>query len=131
MRKKSQNFLQSSQIYQQLLKPAYELWQPPNQLQFEKNKSAALRLAAKLGVRNVLFVHLPQKDELRSGPNIVGKRAADFIRDSGLSFVDGFEKCQLAITDFHLRDGHPNAIGYGKLEKCIRECLKDAFRLSS
>jgi hypothetical protein len=130
LKERSRNFLQSSQIYQQLLKPAYELWQPPNRLEFNGNKRAALQLVADLGPQNVLFIHLPQKDELRFGPNVVGKEAATFIRNNRFLFVDGFEKCQLGLADFHLRDGHLNAAGYEKLEKCISEGLRDVFHLN-
>jgi hypothetical protein len=131
LKRRSQNLFQSSQIYQQLLKPAYELWQPPNKPQFERNKRVALRLVADLGLQNVLFIHLPQKDELYSGPNVLGKEAVNFINKNGLMYVDGFEKCQMAITDFHSHDGHPNAVGYGKLEQCVREAVEDAFHLTS
>jgi hypothetical protein len=130
MRKRRQNFFLSSQIYRQLLKPAYDLWELPNKEQFEKSKIAALRLVAELGSQNVLFIHVPQKDELLSGPNVLGKEAVSFIRDNGLLLVDGFEKCQLATMHFHLHDGHPNAVGYGKLEKCISESVRDAFHTS-
>jgi hypothetical protein len=112
-----------------LLKPAYELWQLPGRPQFESNKSAALRLVADLGASNVLFIHMPQKDELHSGPNALGKEAMRYLRGSGLMVADGFEKCQLSIADFHPHDGHPNAVGYGKLEKCVRESVEEAFHL--
>jgi len=129
-RKKSLNILESSEIYKQLVKPAFELWRPPSQPQFEKNAGAALRLANVLGRQNVLFVHMPQKDELSSGPNPLGRRAVNFIRQNGLLFVNGFEKCPLTIVDFHQHDGHPNADGYAKMEKCIDEFVKKAFDLS-
>jgi lysophospholipase L1-like esterase len=130
-RRKSQNMFRSSAIYSQLLKPAYELWRPPNQQQFEKNKAAALRLARELGPQNVLFVHMPQKDELRAGPNSLGRQAANFIRQNGFLFEDGFAGCSLMPADFHQHDGHPNSSGYGKMGKCIEEYVKKAFDLSS
>lgn len=128
-RKRHQNFFRSSQIHQQLLKPAYELWQPPARPQFERNKSAALRMTADLGASNVLFIHVPQKDELQSGPNPLGRQAVDFLRGNGLTVVDGFERCRLSIADFHPHDGHPNATGYGKLERCVRDSVEGAFDL--
>jgi hypothetical protein len=128
-RTRSSNFVESSEIYRQLLKPTYDLWRQPNKRLLERNESAALRMVSMLGPQNVLFIHVPQKDELASGPNVIGKEADNFIRDHGWPFLDGFGKCSLTIQDFHLNDGHPNAVGYDKLEKCISTSVKSAFQL--
>lgn len=123
LKKRARGIFKSSQIYQQLLEPAYELWRPAYKANFERNKDAALRLVTLLGSENVLFFHIPQKDELPSGPNTVGRQATKAIRENGLRFVDGFQKCQFKINDYLPHDGHMNAIGYGKLVKCIDDEL--------
>jgi lysophospholipase L1-like esterase len=128
-RASSTNLIESSEIYKQLLHPAYDLWHQPNRSKVEQNERAALQIVTRQGPENVLFIHVPQKDELVSGPNIIGKQADDFIRSHGWPFVDGFEQCSLTIGDFHPNDGHPNADGYSKLENCIANSVKIAFRL--
>jgi hypothetical protein len=130
-KKSEQNVFRASAIYQRLLLPAYHLWWPDlkeeHEMQFGRSKNAILNMATKLGSQNLLFIQLPQKDELDSGPDSMARRGRDFIRRNGFVFVDGFEKCGLQMTDFHLHDGHPNASGYRKVEECVYRSVMQVF----
>jgi hypothetical protein len=127
-RKREQNIFKASAIYQRLLWPAYNMWWPrrkaEEEVNFEQSESAILAIANELGAHNLLFIHLPQKDELNSGMASEGRRGRDFIRTNGFAFVDGFKQCGLKMTDFHLHDGHPNASGYEKISKCIDHSVR-------
>jgi hypothetical protein len=126
-----QNIFKSSAIYKRLLLPAYYRWWPyrkaKDEMQFRKSKDAIEEMSAKLGHENLLFIQLPQKDEMVSGPDFMGQKGRDFIRRNGFSFVDGFEKCGLKITDFHVHDGHPNESGYSKIAECVDRSVREVF----
>jgi len=95
--------------------------------QLEISKRDITRLVDRLGRENVLFVYLPQRHELERGPNLYGKKANDFITESGYSLVDGRAQCGLTAKDYHPHDGHPNVNGYAKIEACIARVTKQAF----
>ena len=126
------NIVKRSVIYQRLLLPAYHRWWPyrraEEERQFEESKKALLNIVKKIGPQNLLFIQLPQKNELDSGPGFMGGKGREFIRRQGFSFVDGFEKCGLKMTDFHLHDGHPNVKGYMKVAECVNGSVREAFR---
>jgi hypothetical protein len=126
-----ENFLHRSALYHKVLAPAYRAWwpKPEDQAQFEKSKQAIRRLVGKLGAENILFIHLPQKNELGAEPSLIARQGTDFLRQNGLQFVDGFQRCGLTPSDFHVRDGHPNAVGYSKIENCIDHSIRETFRL--
>ena len=130
---RQQNIVQGSAIYQRLLKPAYLLWSPfrtaNSKAQFERSKTAIQKMAGAVGVKNILFIELPAKGELSPPYDYFSKRGRDFIRQSGLSYIDGFKECPLTISDYHTHDGHPNAAGYRKIEYCIERSVKGAFSL--
>jgi len=96
--------------------------------QFETSTKVAAGLVADLGRENVLFIYLPQKNELDTGPRSFGRQAHDFIVQSGFAFVDGRAKCGLSIRDYYERDGHPNEHGYAKIASCVQDAVATAFR---
>jgi hypothetical protein len=95
--------------------------------QSEFSKRAILNLVAELGADNVLFIHLPQKDEVGRSPTWYGQQADDFIIEKRFSFMNGFTKCGLTMRDYHKHDGHPNATGYAKIAACVERAVKDVF----
>ena len=131
-KKRQHGIFKSSAIYQRLLKPAYHLMrphaQPEEETQFERSETAIKELVRDVGAKNIIFIHLPQKDELSFGLSNFSKRGRDFIRQSGLSLIDGSKECHLTISDYHTHDGHPNAAGYRKIEQCVARSVKQAFR---
>lgn len=131
-----QHFIAQSVMLRALLIPAYQklsklaMGAPTGMdVQFDKSEKAIQEMAKQLGPGNLLFIHLPQKDEVDSGPNFLGKMAREFIRQSGFSFVDGFEKCGLTSADFLIHDGHPNAQGYGKIGACVESAVAARFNV--
>lgn len=126
-----QNILKASAIYQRLLRPAFHLWWPyrnkEKETLFEKSKTAIRQLVGAVGAQNILFIQLPQKDELSSELNNLSERGRNFISQSGFSFVDGLKKCQLTTVDFHTHDAHPNTAGYRKILDCVERSVKEAF----
>lgn len=130
-----QPLLERSALYHKLLAPAYRGLRGYLQSgrvgshrleQFELSKPMALTLMRQLGPDNLLFMHLPQKDEVASGPSWIGRRVDNFLGQHGFAPVDGFKTCGLVIGDFHEHDGHPNADGYAKIEKCVEKAMRDA-----
>src|SRR5262249_20353927 len=95
--------------------------------QLEFSKRAILTLVAELGTDNVLFIHLPQKDEVGSSPTWYGRQADDFIIEHRLALINGFAKCGLTIQDYHKHDGHPNATGYAKIAACVQRAVQEVF----
>jgi hypothetical protein len=57
----------------------------------------------------------------------VGLKGRDAIRQAGLKLVDGFKECGLVPTDYHVRDGHPNAEGYRKIGICVERIVTEAW----
>jgi hypothetical protein len=95
--------------------------------QFEKSKQAVARIVEAVGRDNVLFIYLPEKNELTTGPLSFGRKANEFILQNGFAFVDGRAKCGLSIRDYYERDGHPNSNGYEKIRACVRSAIDGAF----
>lgn len=73
---------------------------------------------------NILFVHIPQKDEVITGKiNSVGIDAVKKIKSfNGLVF-DGHAKCGFNKDDYFLHDGHPNVRGYEKVSDCVKTAI--------
>jgi hypothetical protein len=74
--------------------------------------------------RDVVFVHLPQKDELKFGISASGAAARQAISAQGGLVFDGFERCGLTQADYHPHDGHPNRAGYAKIAQCVSDALR-------
>jgi hypothetical protein len=96
--------------------------------QFEISKKVVAGMVAELGRENVVFIYLPQKSELETGPQSFGRKANEFILENGFAFVDGRKKCGLSLPDYYGRDGHPNANGYAKIATCVGNAVGEAFR---
>lgn len=96
--------------------------------QFAISKDVVTGIVNEVGRDNVLFMYIPQKTELGPGPNRYGRQATEFIRQSGLAFVDGRSVCGLSIGDYFRHDGHPNARGYAKIATCVERAIKEAFQ---
>lgn len=81
-------------------------------------------LVEEYGSDNVAFLHLPQKDELdgMSEPGMQERRA---IQAAGGKLYDGFQLCHLTPADYHVRDPHLNAQGYGKIANCVGKVLHE------
>lgn len=73
---------------------------------------------------NLIFVHIPTREELRDGIDRSGIAARAAIKASGAAFFDGFAQCGLASADFYQHDGHPNAAGYAKIAACVRKAAQ-------
>ena len=77
------------------------------------------------GPNNVVFLHLPQKNEIGRGPDSVGLRARHTIEDAGGKLFDGFELCQLTQADYYMNDDHPNKDGYTKIAACAAKVINE------
>jgi hypothetical protein len=75
------------------------------------------------GRDNVVFMHLPQKDEM-AGPNASGTEERRAIQEAGGKLYDGFKLCNLTAADYHIRDPHPNAQGYAKIASCVNQVIR-------
>jgi lysophospholipase L1-like esterase len=78
--------------------------------------------------KDVIFVHLPDKDELDTGPDAEGIATRAAIRDAGAKLFDGFRGCGLTLSDYYVNDGHPNPAGYAKIATCVREAATEIFQ---
>lgn len=90
---------------------------------FENNKSAAKSLIEMLGNENVLFLHLPQKDEIPYGLSPFGSQIQGFLTENRYHWIDGFATCGLTVDDYHKNDGHPTSDGYEKIKDCVKAAL--------
>ena len=90
----------------------------------QQSHTAIAELVKKYGAANVVFVHLPQKDE-RAGPISLGLQARRSIQEAGGRLVDGFKLCQLTPADYHPNDEHPNREGYAKIRRCVTEVITE------
>jgi hypothetical protein len=130
------NVFSGSSTYKNVVSPSFERlmrfrytrsFETRESRQFEKSKQAVSRIVADVGRDNVLFIYIPEKKELVTGPQSFGRKANEFILQNGLSLVDGRAKCGLSIHDYYERDGHPNSNGYEKIRACVRSAIHDAF----
>ena len=101
---RNQSIFQRSAIYQRLLHPAYSRWWPyrksATKTQFEKGQDAIREMAQAVGNQNIIFIQLPQKDEVASGLDSLSERGQSFIRQSGLRYVDGKKNVSLRLEIF-------------------------------
>jgi hypothetical protein len=76
---------------------------------------------------NIIFIHIPQADELEGGPNDIGLLARKVIRNHNGNLYDGFQKCGLELSDYYVNDKHPNAKGYKKIAECVLDASEKLF----
>jgi len=88
------------------------------------SKAAIAALIGKYGRDNILFIHLPQKDEVK-GPSDLGLRARRAIAEAGGMLADGFKLCGLTPADYYRHDDHPTAAGYAKIAACVAGALTE------
>ena len=92
----------------------------------ERDSHAAISELVRIyGSENVVFLHLPQKNELGSGPDSLGLRARKAIEEAGGKLFDGFKLCNLTTADYFTNDNHPNADGYKKIAGCAAGVIKE------
>ena len=87
------------------------------------SRAAITELIRIYGPENIVFIHLPQKDEIDSGPNNLGLRARRAIEDARGKMFDGFKLCQMTAADYYPRDEHPNKSGYEKIAACAAHVI--------
>jgi hypothetical protein len=91
---------------------------------FEPNKKSFEDLIAQHPV--VFALHLPEKHEAQSGKwSHESMEVQAFLRDAGVTYIDGMAACRLAGEDFHRFDDHPNTTGYGKITRCVAGLLRN------
>ena len=91
----------------------------------QESHAAIAELIRIYGHKNVVFIHLPQKDEVDYGPNNLGLKARRAIEDAGGKLFDGFKLCQLTGTDYYVNDDHPNKGGYTKIAACAANVINE------
>lgn len=114
----------------------YKVWQSFSQKNkieisndFPTNTLAIQKLITSYG-QNLLFINLPQNDEVVRGKiSPLGIVARSVIEKSGGEIYDGFSKCNLKKGDFFALDGHPNSKGYQKISICVKEAIKEKWQL--
>jgi hypothetical protein len=89
------------------------------------NERAIKRLIHLYG-DDVIFVHIPEKDEILYGMTDLGAEERAVIRKEGKKVVDGFALCGLTIQDYLPHDEHPNQQGYAKIAACISQQLTNS-----
>jgi hypothetical protein len=90
----------------------------------ERVETVINKMVEKYGRENVLFIHLPQKEELKGTILPNGLLARKLIRDSGARYADGTSLCGLDGSDFWVYDNHPNQRGYSKIAKCVAQIIE-------
>jgi hypothetical protein len=107
------------------------LWQQILFANAERGSRAAIAELIRLyGPENIAFIHLPQKNEIASGPNKLGLRARRAIEEAGGKVFDGFKLCQMTAADYYPHDEHPNQSGYGKIAVCATEVINQLVTAS-
>ena len=91
----------------------------------QASHDAIAELVRIYGPKNIAFLHLPQKDEIGSGPDSLGFKARRAIEAAGGKLFDGFQLCNLTKSDYYLRDEHPNESGYAKIAACATNVINE------
>jgi hypothetical protein len=90
----------------------------------QKSFSIIEELVAQYG-SDVLFVRIPQKDEVELGRiSRHGKEVVDKIKSVNGIFFDGNSECKFEKSDYFINDGHPNEKGYEKISQCVMDAIK-------
>ncbi|MGC2413881.1 MAG: hypothetical protein WA459_14430 [Stellaceae bacterium] len=87
--------------------------------------AAIAELTRLYGPENIVFIHLPQKNEIGHGPDDLGLKARRAIEDAGARWYDGFNLCQMTTSDYHANDEHPNQSGYRKIAACTANVIDE------
>jgi len=91
---------------------------------YKQSNEAIEKFIRRYGDR-VLFVHIPQKDEIKlDRMNPEGSLAREAIAKAGGRLADGFKSCSLNESDFYKVDGHPNSQGYEKISNCVSRSIE-------
>jgi hypothetical protein len=85
---------------------------------------AIVELIRKYGTMNVIFIQLPQKDEV-NGVGMPRLGARRTIEKAGGQLFDGMTLCDLTPSDYHENDGHPNEKGYEKIALCTIKIINN------
>jgi len=92
----------------------------------QESRAAIGEMIRTYGRGNVVFLHLPRKDEIDGpGPSRLGLQAREAIEEMGGRLFDGFRLCRLTATDYHANDEHPNTSGYAKIADCVKTVLAE------
>ncbi len=91
----------------------------------QESRAAIAEFIKTYGPENVAFIHLPQKEELDSGPDDLGLKARRSIEEAGGKLFDGFKLCRLTAADYHPNDQHPNSRGYAKIAACTLTIINE------
>ncbi len=94
----------------------------------QQSRAAINQLVETYGPDNVAFIHLPQKDEIDSGPDALGLKARHAVLEAGGKLFDGFTLCRLTASDYYPNDDHPNSVGYAKIASCVTGVIKQLIR---
>lgn len=98
------------------------------------NEEASLKVVSDLIEQygnNVLFVHLPSKDEIFDNRVLpIGLRAVDHIKALKGNYFSGHKLCNFSEDDFLVNDGHPNKSGYKKISNCVTDAIKGTWELN-
>ena len=90
--------------------------------------AAIAELTRLYGPENIVFIHLPEKDEIgRDGPDGLGLKARHAIEDAGARWFDGFTLCHMTTSDYHTNDEHPNQSGYHKIAACTANIIDELW----
>jgi hypothetical protein len=81
------------------------------------------KMVEKYGRENVLFIQLPQREEVAGISLPDGLLVRKLIKDSGARYADGTSLCGLNRSDF-FGDRHPNKQGYDKIAKCVTQIIE-------
>jgi len=81
---------------------------------------ALARMRQRHPTARIQLLHLPQKDEVRSGTFASLRQPTEA---AGVTYLDGAQRCGLTARDFFPADGHPNASGYEKIRACTADAL--------
>jgi hypothetical protein len=109
--------------------PVYDYWrakfEKSSDIELAKQRSDAAigTIIRRYGASNVVFMHLPQKDE-PNGPSQQGVDVRRANRNAGGNLIDGYTPCRLTALDYHVHDGHPNKQGYGKIAHCVSRVVQ-------
>ncbi len=83
------------------------------------SKNVIRAMVAKYGKNNLIFIHIPQKEEVSQGVNSLGVMTRQTIKETDATLYNGFARCGLRKSDFFVHDTHPNPTGYQKISACV------------
>lgn len=69
----------------------------------------------------IYFIHLPQKNEVRSGNYI--NDIKDVVESLGIEYYPALSECEWSMAMYHKHDEHPNKIGYTNISNCVEKYL--------